>query len=338
MKKLKLNRKSYLFFAIILLILGGWYWKYSTSRPEYESYTVEANDIQEVLELSGKISAENSATLRFSAGGLVTYLGAKEGDSVKKWQTLASVDTRQLNKTLTQKLNLYAIQRGTFDQTIDDNDNSIPEGDLARTLDRLLAKNQYQLENTVLDVEYQDLAIKLSRITSPITGILIHSPISVANVQVAATDTWIVVDPESLEFVADVDETDITKVSVGQEVIISLDAFPDQEIVSSISSVSFAPKETSTGTTYEVKIKLSSNDMDKLRLGLNGTASVILSKKNSVRTLPTAAMTLLEGTSAVTILDNGKYTTKKINTGIENNGNVEIVDGLEVGDHVYVEK
>jgi len=129
---------------VLLAALGGWFLFGRKPKVEYDEYVPKRSDINETLELSGKVQAEQSANLKFLAGGLVTYLGAKEGDTVKKWQTLASVDSRQLQKTMEQKLNLYAIQRGTFDQTVDDNNNSVPAGDLGNTLRRLLEKNQYQ--------------------------------------------------------------------------------------------------------------------------------------------------------------------------------------------------
>jgi HlyD family secretion protein len=237
-----------------------------------------------------------------------------------------------------QKLNLYAIQRGTFEQTIDDNDNSVPGGDLARTLERLLAKNQYQLENTVKDVEYQDLYLKLSRISSPIAGVLIQSPITTPNVQVSAADTWIVVDPTSLYLSGDLDETDLKRVSVGQKVYVMLDAYPDLKISSTITSIAYSPKETTTGTTYEVKVALTGDSNKSLRLGLNGTTAVVLSEKENVITLPASAVSSNGGKSFVYVKSGSKYSEKPIETGVENGGVVEILSGVSVGDQVYAKK
>lgn len=322
--------------VVVLLISFGLYRYFTSSKATYTEYSVSRSDLQETFELSGKVVAGSSATMRFNVGGLLTYLGAKEGDTVKKWQTLASVDTRQLQKTLEQKLNLYAIQRGTFDQTIDDNDNSVPDGDLGRTLKRLLEKNQYQLDNTVKDVEYLDLSVKLSRLTSPIAGVLTHAPSDVSNVQVLATDTWVVVDPDSLYFSADLDETDLRRVSVGQKVIIMLDAYPDKRIESSIKSISYSPKETTAGTTYEVKLTIPHSELGDLRLGLNGTAAIILSEKSDVLTLPSSALSGSGTETKVLVKSGNKYTEKVVETGIENEGLVEIVSGLGESDHVYV--
>lgn len=323
---------------ILLILLGGWYFLGRKPKVTYDEFFPTRANISETLELSGKVRAEKSASLKFLAGGLVTYLGPKTGDSVQKWQTLASLDSRQLQKTLEQKLNLYAIQRGTFDQTIDDNNNSVPSGELGDTLKRLLEKNQYQLDNTVKDVEYQDLYLKLSRISSPIAGVLVQSPITSANVQVSPTDTWIVVDPSSLYLSADLDETDLQRVSVGQKVILSLDAYPDLKISSNILSIAFSPKETTTGTTYEVKIGISPQSDKSLRLGLNGTAGVILSEKDHTLTLPASAVSNNNGKSFVYVKSGNQYREQSIETGIENGGVVEILNGISEGDHVYAKK
>ncbi|KKU45803.1 MAG: hypothetical protein UX62_C0029G0002 [Microgenomates group bacterium GW2011_GWA2_46_7] len=214
----------------------------------------------------------------------------------------------------------------------------MPDGDLARTLKRLLEKNQYQLDNTVKDVEYLDLSLKLSRLTSPIAGILAHAPIHSVGVQVIVTDTWTVIDPSSLYFSADLDETDLKRVSVGQKVVVSLDAYPDRSIISSIYSISYSPKETTSGTTYEVKIGLSPSDNQDLRLGLNGTAGVVLSEKNNTLTLPASAITSSAGKSTVYLKDGRKYIEKPLEIGIENGGVVEILSGISEGDHVYAKK
>jgi HlyD family secretion protein len=322
---------------VVLAFVAGWYFFGRKPTVVYDEYVPTRSSISDTLELSGKVRAERSASLKFLAGGLVTYLGPKTGDTVKKWQILASVDTRQLQKSMEQKLNLYSIQRGTFEQTADDNNNSVPAGDLANTLKRLLEKNQYQLDNTVKDVEYQDLYLKLSKLVSPLDGVLVQSPITTANVQVSAADAWIVVDPTSLYLSADLDETDLKKVSVGQKVNITLDAYPDLKIVSNITYIAYSPKETTTGTTYEVKISLS-QEQTPLRMGLNGTAGVVMTEKDNVLTLPSSAITNVAGKPTVLVKNGSKYTEKSIQTGIEYGGTVEILGGINEGEHVYSKK
>lgn len=337
MKKLVV-RKKWLILTVLAVLGLGWFFFGRNPKVEYVEYQVEKKTISDTLELSGQVIADNTATLRFAAGGLVTYLGAKEGDAVKKWQTLAALDSRQLQKILDEKLNTYAIQRMTFEQTVDDNDNSVPAGDLGNTLKRLLAKNQYQLDTTVKDVEYQDLALKLAKIYSPLNGILVKAPVTNTGVTVLATDTWIVVDPTSLAFSADLDETDLKRVREGQKVELKLDAYPDETFETTIRSISYIPTETTTGTTYKVKMDLPPSAMSSLRLGLNGTAAIILEEKPTALTLPAAAITTSGTSSSVYLKDGQKYTTHPVELGIENGGVVEITEGLSEGDRVFVKK
>ena len=323
---------------ILVAVVAGWYFFGREKKVDYDEYVSTRSDISETLELSGKIRAEKSASLKFLAGGLVTYLGPKEGDAVKKWQTLASVDTRQVQKTLEQKLNLYKSQLNTFDDVKDGYKNEIESKDIDNTVRRILERNQFSLENSVKDVEYLDLTLKLSRISSPIDGILVKSPITTSNVQVSATDAWVVVDPTTLYLSADLDETDLKRVSVGQKVIVMLDAYPDLKMSSTILSISYSPKETTTGTTYEVKIGLDQEESKDLRLGLNGAAGVVLSEKENVVMLPASAISNDGGRSYVYIKSEGKYIEKDVQTGIENSGEVEIIEGVAEGDHVYAQK
>ncbi len=322
---------------LAVLVIGGYFYTHQ-AKPEYTEYQVESGNIKDTLELSGKVTAEGMALLRFPTGGLVTYLGAKEGDTVKKWQTLASIDNRQLQKTLEQKLNLYSIQRGNFEQTIDDNDNSVPDADLGRELKRILAQNQYQLENTVKDVEYLDLSLKLTRLSTPISGILVKSPIKTSGVNVLATDTWIVIDPNSLYFSADLDETELKRVSVGLPVEIKLDAYPDKTINTAVSSIAYTPKETTSGTVYEIKLGIPAGDLADLRLGLNGSATVILKEKKGILRLPSSALTFEGAKSSVYIKNGDDYELRELELGIENDGFVEIIKGLTQDEKVYSQK
>ncbi len=321
---------------IVVSLIGlGVYFYTHKAKPEYTEYQVKSDSIKDTLELSGKVTAEGMAVLRFPTGGLVTYLGAKEGDSVKKWQTLATIDNRQLQKTLEQKLNLYKSQLNTFDDTKDLYKNDIESGEIDDTLRRILDRNQFSLENSVKDVEYLDLSIKLTRLSTPISGILVKSPIKTSGVNVLATDTWIVVDPTSLYFSADLDETELKRVSVGLPVEIKLDAYPDRTITSAVSSIAYTPKETTSGTVYEIKLGIPSNELSDLRLGLNGSATVILKEKSGVLTLPSSAITF-EGTKSNVYVKSGDdYVLRELELGIENDGFVEIIKGLTQDEKVY---
>lgn len=325
--------------AIILIIIGLLLFLRSRANQDsYIPYTVESKTLTETLELSGTVEADAIANLHFSTGGLVTYSPFKEGDQVSKYSTIASLDQRQLELSLKKLLNLYAKERHDFDQTQDDNETEIDAGNVEQELVRILESAQYDLDNSVIDVEIQSLAIKLSRLYSPLNGILVHSPITVPNINVGITDVWTIVDPTTLVFTADLDETDLEKVKVGQHVTIVLDAYPDKDFPSTISSISYSPKETTTGTTYEIKIPLPKEAMADLRLGLNGSVVINIGEKADALTLPQSAISIEPEGTIVYVKEGNKYEKKNIVMGISDGDNVEIVNGISKGDVVYVKE
>src|SRR3990167_9074539 len=226
---------KYWYIIVILLAVGGgiWWWR----RPEavkYNEYTVSRGDIREELTVSGEVKAGKQADLKFQAGGRLSWVGVKQGDWVKKWQGIASLDQRTVQKNLEKELNDYLKtrwdfqgNRETYNVTTDDLDRYT----LTPAVRRLLEKSQFDLNNAVLDVEIQTVAKEFSLIVSPFSGLVtdLKFPNPEINVTTGAVIATIV-DPDSLYFEAQVDEVDIARVRVGAPVKLVLDACPEGSI------------------------------------------------------------------------------------------------------------
>ncbi|MEI6690115.1 MAG: efflux RND transporter periplasmic adaptor subunit [bacterium] len=327
--------------VIVVAAAAGGYWYFAKPNvsPTLKHATVEKRDLTESLELSGKVTAEKFANLHFLAGGLVTYAPFQEGNTVKKWATIARLDTRQLNLALKQQLNLFASSRADFDTTQDTYTKQKNDGDVNQALRRILEKTQYTLDNSVINVELQDLSLKLSSLTSPIDGILVKSPIKTANVYVSAADNFQIVDPTTLTFTADLDESDLSKIKEGMAAHIILDAYPDINIASTVERIAYSAKETTTGTTYEVTVHLPEDVIKTLRLGLNGTVAITRETHVGALVLPIEAVTETGKAATVNLENSDKsITVKNVKLGASDNTNVEITEGLASGDTVVYGK
>lgn len=327
------SKRNGIILLVALLVLGGVFFVRSrkTTKPVVTIHP-QVKTLKKELEVSGVIDAKEKATLKFLAGGKVTYLGAQEGDRVKKWQTIASVDKRDLENNLRQYLNTYSSTRVDFDQTID-NDKDI-HGNTA--IDRALQKNQLTLENSVLNVELKDLAIKNASLYTPIDGILVTSPAKTAGVILSATDAFQIVNPTSIFFEVDVDEADIHSVYTGQRVRIVLDAYPSEPIDTTVDSIAFQSSETTNGTVFKVRMSVpSTNEELKYKLGMNGTAWLLLDEKQDVLSVPISSLIERDGKSYVEVRTAAKkIEQRQIQKGIENDDDAEIISGLSPTDEV----
>jgi macrolide-specific efflux system membrane fusion protein len=117
MKKILQKRWLILILLFAAVVL---YFFYSQQKKEEKTYKVTKKNLKEELVFSGKVDAEEKAVLRFQTSGRLAWVGVKEGQAVKKYQAIASLDQRDLKNRMDKYLNTYVKQRNSFDQTIDD--------------------------------------------------------------------------------------------------------------------------------------------------------------------------------------------------------------------------
>ena len=322
-------------FPLALGIAGFFYFRNVQAKASAFKVGQVSSGVMEVsLSASGEIKAEEDVSLQFPTSGLVSWVGVKKGDWVKKGQAIASLDTRELRKKLDKTLNLYMTQRNSFEQTQEDYQDEKERLLLTDEIKRILNTTQNSLSNTVLDVELNDLAIKLSTIYSPFAGMVISEvPYAGANI-LATTATVRIVNPETLYFEALVDETEISKAKVGDRVKIKLDAFPDEIFEGKVGKIDFnASLSSGGGTAYKTHIFFD-EPKDSFRLGMNGDAEIILDSIGDALLVPLSALSEKEGKTYVWRVENDK--ARKIEIAVENTNDdfAQVTSGLLAGDKI----
>lgn len=294
----------------------------------------QREDITSSITISGRVDAKEKARLRFAAGGKVVYLGAKEGETVKKWQSLATIDRSTLQKQLNQNLNVYMKERYDFENTRDD----IKDRAIDTAESRSVAQQQYDLENQVLNVEIQNIAIANTTIYSPFEGVLTVAPTAVSGVQLLATDYFEVVNPKTLIFRATIDEIDMHRIAKGQSSQIILDAYDEEKLDSYISYISYTSSESSSGTVFLLEFPIDSQNIEKYRIGMNGDALIKLAEKKDVLTIPLDAISERDGKVFVSVkADNQEQKEEReIKVGLESEDEIEVLEGLSENDQVVL--
>lgn len=330
-----LKRRWWL-IGLAIVIIGVLLWRnnqQARAKQEIETVTPVRKNLQQTIEFSGEVDAHERALLHFAAPGKLVYVGAQEGDAVKKWQIIANLDQRAVNKTLQKTLSTYQSQRWTFENEEDTREHRT----LGESEQREADLDQFALDRSVMDVEIQSYAIDSNRLTAPFTGILVSSPVRTAGVNVSVTDEWEIANPETLYFYLLVDEVDIDMVHEEQFAIVRLDAQPDQELRAKVSKIGLVSRETSDGTAFPVELEfLDPVSVQVQRLGMNGDASIILGERTDVLSIPLDALTKRDGKSYVSVLVNGKPEEREIQTDLETDDDVEVTSGLAETDAVVL--
>lgn len=312
----------------------------SSSMATGTTFTVKRHDVEDTLSLSGSIEADEHVVLQFQTAGRLAWVGVKEGDSVKKYQGIASLDQRDLKAKLQEGLNNYLTKRWTFDQTNSDNKDKALGGAteaLRETAQRLMDQGQFSLNNSVLDVELQNLTIEYANLWSPINGIVVRIDTPFAGVNIIpSTSQFEIINPQTIYFSATADQTDVVKLKEGMEGTMTLDAFPDKTIRGKITKLGFTPVQGETGTVYNVKIGMDvDNSSYAYRYGMTGDVDFILKERKNVVAIPSSSIKSEGNKKFVYRLDKGQKVKLYIQAGEEYDTDTIVTSGLSEGDVVY---
>lgn len=336
--------------TIIIVVILIFVFRPNPSAP-VSIQTVSRSHFVQSVSVSGTIQAKNSANLSFLIPGILVYIGVKKGDFVKQYQTIATLDQRTVQKNLQNTLLAYDVQRKTFDQTqqngsngelqhlqlANTTDSQIPKPDaINQAVERILQQNQDNLQTAVNSVELQSLAKEQTILMSPISGIITRADVTTINTNVTATNIYSVVDPNSVVFSMDVDESDIGKIINNQKAQVVLDAYPDTTLTLPVNSIDFVSHNTSTGgTAYTVEVKLPDNNDYRYKIGMSGNGEIITNEKNDVISIPINA--IADNNYVYVQKTPTSFEKRKITLGLQNDTSAEVTGGLQTGEKIALD-
>lgn len=202
-----------------------------------------------------------------------------------------------------------------------------------------------QAEVTQARIALEEAQERLSEteIYAPITGILIEKLVEkgqiissgISNVS-GGTPLCKLADTSRLFIIADVDETDIGSVQVGQKVHITTDAFLNKTFKGKVARI--APKGVveNSITIFKVKIEILGQGRSVLKPMMTGNVEIINRELKNALYLPREAVREKEGKTYVAVLEQGMPREVEVKTGIQNPIHVQILSGLQPGQEVVL--
>lgn len=180
-------------------------------------------------------------------------------------------------------------------------------------------------------------------ITAPISGTIIEKDAKVGDAVKAGDTLCIVYDLSYLEMSINVDELQISSISVGQQVQITADAVPDKTYVGTVTRVSMKGTANGGTTTYPVTIRI--DDTDGLRPGMNANAEIVVAEAKNALVVPNAAV--VRGSYVLVTKDSPSaanadttmeapegFVYVPVKTGVSDDDYTQIVSGIQEGDTI----
>ncbi len=184
-------------------------------------------------------------------------------------------------------------------------------------------------------LRYWQEAYKPTPLIAPIDGEVIVRAVEPG--QTVTSNDAVIVLSDRLIVNAQVDETDIGKVKSEQAAMINLDAYPQIRVKAKVDHISYESKTVNNVTIYEVDI-LPERVPEVFRSGMSANVDIIEKSKRNILLIPREAVRYDKKGGFVFLFQKGgpKPVKRRIELGLFDDRNIEVVSGLEAKDKIII--
>jgi len=173
-------------------------------------------------------------------------------------------------------------------------------------------------------------------LVAPFAGTVVSVEPQVGELVNAATPVVVLADLEHYYVDASIDEVDIGQLQLGQDVVITLDAFPESSLSGKVTYIDPLGKVVQGVVTYGIEVEIQSADTN-IRPNMTATIDIVVTRKEDVLVVPNRAVRRGNaGRYSLQVLTSGKVEQRFVTVGLSNDTVTEITDGLQAGEEVIV--
>ena len=305
-----------------------------------------------VLNASGYVVPQRKSALASKVTGRLVWLGVEEGSQVKKDQVVARLEGQDAAAAREQAVaNLEQAQVELRDATLAFNryKELLAKGVIARaTYDAVLAryeKAQAGVKAAQAALKGANISLEYTLIRAPFKGVVltknadigdIVTPIGAAAEAKSAVVT--IADMDSLQVEADVSESNLGLIKVGQPCEVQLDAVPGERLQGVIHML--VPTVDRSKATVMVKVRLLAKDsriLPQMSAKVAFLSRPAIPGENQPRiAVSQAALVKRNGKESVFLVQGNRAMEKSVRTGVRMGDMIEVLEGARAGDKVVL--
>lgn len=313
----KIIKKTILVIVTLLIIAGiagavSWYMFFRDTSVNVTATMVLRGEVKDLVNATGKVEANQMVPLYALQDDKVTDILVKEGDTVTSGQNIIKLETGGfVTSTTAGKVVSVAV----------------------KVNDKVAGLTTPYTTQT--PVPAPTTPTTPGQTTTPTTPSTTTTTGVTKNPNPTTLATIANMDPTYV--VANVDETDISKLKIGQKADMVLDSYPGKTIKGEVVEIGLVATVTTTGgTAFPVKIKTTEAKNVDLRIGMSADTEIVVETKEDALRVPVAAVTTDNGKDAVYIVKETKAEKTTIKIGLLSGEYYEVLAGITEGEEVVV--
>jgi len=336
----------------LLIGVGGVAWLRSEKSPKYRTAPVERGEIVATVSASGTLNAVTTVQVGSQVSGKIKNLYADFNSRVEKGQLIGRIDPDTFEAKVNQaKADADNARVGVKDAKIkrDSRAALFQEGGISQE-ERDSAQASYdsaaaRLEAALAALRAAQVDLDRSYIYAPVNGVVIARNVDVGQTVAASLQAptlfLIAEDLNKMQVDTNVDEADISRIQVGQQVSFTVDAFPGEMFKGQVVQIRQAPIVQQNVVTYNVVVAVVNPDL-KLKPGLTANVRILVDRRADALKIPNAALRFrppspdgeplaaqekTRGPSQIWILDDGRLSGVAVKLGLNDEYFTEVLEG-----------
>lgn len=293
---------------------------------------------------NGTLSVKNTNVVTSQIQGTVASINVKEGQKINAGTLIATITTTVDDSTIKKdQLNLQQAQNN-YNNIL----NQVNNLNIYAPIDGIIISQNInegdELSNSNSSASTSSSSSSNTTSSSSSSNSNTGSSTSISNLSSVynQADTAVIISNSGYSIDVPIDETDISKIKIGQKANITTDDLQGQTFEGTVTEISSVPTIQNNVASYDVTVSLPYTD--KLKLGQSMNVSIVVAQKENTLLLPIEAVQTNGNNKYVILYDesnsnsNGKNikNIKQVTTGIYNDKYIEILSGLSEGDKVVV--
>ncbi len=289
---------------------------------------VKIHALEEKIFLVGSLASIEEVDLVSEIDARVTEINFDEGQPVQEGQVLVRLDDRKLVAAVAEARSRYDLARTDLDRNA-----SLLERESISQQDFDRAEAEADSAKAQLDLvqdQLEDATIK-----APFDGVMTERMISLGQYLTRGQILASLVQVNPLEVQFNVPERYIGELQSGQQIEISIEAWPDESFTGKVVFIS--PRVDRDSRTILVKALIDNPD-GRLKPGMFGQLNLVFRTKEDALVIPEAAISYTGDQAMVVVMNDEKRAEfRTVQVGLRMAGEAEILDGLSEGERVVVE-
>lgn len=192
---------------------------------------------------------------------------------------------------------------------------------------------QAQLNQAKAAYDIAKNAVDNMSVKSPISGVVSAMNVKVGEYVSTASPSFIIIDDSSYIIEVNVNDEVIGKIQVGDKVNVSIGSISEGTMTGTVTAA--APSADIAKQTFLVKVTLE-NPPSTIKGGMFAQVQFIVDKAENCTLVPLASVIEEEGKKYVFVVNGDKAIKKEVVTGIFNDNEIQIIDGLNQGEKVVI--